>query len=58
MTLNPKDVLKQTFGYEEFRQGQNEIISSIVNKRNVLAIERIDGIPIRDIEALNTKTKL
>ena len=38
MTLNPKEVLKQTFGYEEFRQGQNEIISSIVNKKNVLAI--------------------
>ena len=38
MTLNPKEVLKQTFGYEQFRQGQNEIISSIVNKRNVLAI--------------------
>ena len=38
MNLNPKEVLKQTFGYEEFRQGQNEIISSIVNKKNVLAI--------------------
>ena len=38
MTLNPKEVLKQTFGYEEFRQGQNQIISSIVNKKNVLAI--------------------
>ena len=38
MTLNPKEVLKQTFGYEEFRQGQNEIINSIVNKKNVLAI--------------------
>ena len=38
MPFNSKEVLKQTFGYEEFRQGQNEIISSIVNKRNVLAI--------------------
>ena len=38
MTLNPKEVLKQIFGYEEFRQGQNEIINSIVNKKNVLAI--------------------
>ena len=38
MTLNPREVLKQTFGYEEIRQGQNEIISSIVDKRNVLAI--------------------
>ena len=38
MNLNPKEVLKQTFGYEEFRQGQSEIISSIVNKKNVLAI--------------------
>ena len=39
MTLNPKEVLKQTFGYEEFRQGQSEIISSIVNKKNVLYSE-------------------
>ena len=31
MALNPKEVLKQIFGYEEFRQGQNKIISSIVN---------------------------
>ena len=38
MTFNTKEVLKQTFGYEEFRQGQNEIINSIVNKKNVLAI--------------------
>ena len=38
MLLNPKEVLKQTFGYEKFRQGQNEIINSIVNKKNVLAI--------------------
>ena len=29
MTLNPKEVLKETFGYEEFRQGQNKIINSI-----------------------------
>ena len=36
--LSPQEVLKQTFGYEEFRQGQNEIINSIVNKKNVLAI--------------------
>ena len=35
---SPKEVLKQNFGYEEFRQGQNEIINSIVNKKNVLAI--------------------
>ena len=33
MTLNPREVLKQTFGYEEFRQGQNKIINSIVNKK-------------------------
>ena len=36
--LTTLEVLKQTFGYEEFRQGQNEIINSIVNKKNVLAI--------------------
>ena len=38
MTLNPTEVLKKTFGYEEFRQGQFEIITSIINKKNVLAI--------------------
>ena len=38
MTLDPKEVLKQIFGYEKFREGQNEIITSIVNKKNVLAI--------------------
>ena len=29
MYTNPKDILKQTFGYEEYRQGQNEIINSM-----------------------------
>ena len=38
MMQSPKEVLKQIFGYEEFRQGQNAIINSIVNKKNVLAI--------------------
>ena len=33
-----KDVLQKFFGYSEFRPGQLEIISSILNEENILAI--------------------
>ena len=32
MTISSKEVLKQTFGYEKFREGQIEIINSIINE--------------------------
>lgn len=38
MSLKLLEVLKQTFGYEGFRQGQSEIITSILQKKNILAI--------------------
>ena len=34
----PSDILQKYFGYTEFRPGQLEIISSIINEENVLAI--------------------
>lgn len=36
--MNPKQVLQDFFGYDKFRSGQEEIISSILNGENVLAI--------------------
>ncbi len=36
--LNEKDLLKKYFGYDDFRPAQLEIIQSILNKENVLAI--------------------
>ncbi|MEK6552683.1 MAG: DEAD/DEAH box helicase, partial [Bacteroidota bacterium] len=35
---NSKEVLQKFFGYNEFRPGQLEIISSILNEENILAI--------------------
>ena len=35
---SPHSILKQYFGYSEFREGQEEIISFILNGRDVLAI--------------------
>ncbi|MEA1972683.1 MAG: DNA helicase RecQ [Candidatus Cloacimonadota bacterium] len=32
------DILKKTFGYEEFREHQKDIIESILNKKNIVAI--------------------
>ena len=32
------EILKQYFGYDSFRKGQEDIISSILAKRDVLAI--------------------
>jgi ATP-dependent DNA helicase RecQ len=36
--MEPKELLKIFFGYTEFRSAQEEIINSILNDRNVLAI--------------------
>jgi ATP-dependent DNA helicase RecQ len=36
--MNAQETLKQFFGYRDFRPGQKEIISSIMNGKNVLAI--------------------
>jgi len=40
MMINPQTnaLLKQYFGYDDFRNGQSEIIEQILNKRDVLAI--------------------
>ena len=32
------NILKKTFGYEEFREHQKEIIKTVLNKKNVIAI--------------------
>ncbi len=34
----PIDILKEIFGYDNFRYNQEEIINEIINKKNVLAI--------------------
>ena len=36
--LDPSGILKQYFGYEDFRLGQKEVIDAIIGKRDVLAI--------------------
>lgn len=36
--MNPNQILKNYFGYNDFRPGQKEIIESILNNRNVLAV--------------------
>lgn len=36
--MNKHKVLKQYFGYDEFRQGQNEVIDKILAKQDVLGI--------------------
>lgn len=36
--MTHRDALKKYFGYDDFRPGQEEIISEILNNRNVLAI--------------------
>ena len=38
MSSTPSEILKNTFGYPSFRPGQSNIIKSILNKNNVLAI--------------------
>ncbi|MEW6507313.1 MAG: RecQ family ATP-dependent DNA helicase [Bacteroidota bacterium] len=36
--MTPKEILHSFFGFEEFRPGQEEIITSIINRKNVLAV--------------------
>jgi ATP-dependent DNA helicase RecQ len=38
MSSTPSEILKNTFGYPSFRPGQSDIIKSILNKNNILAI--------------------
>ena len=39
----PKTLLRDIFGFSEFRPGQSEIIDAVVNKKNVLAIMPTGG---------------
>ncbi|WP_318010787.1 hypothetical protein [Bacillus sp. RAR_GA_16] len=43
MLLQAKEQLKQHFGYEEFRGGQEEIISSVLSQNNTLGIMPTGG---------------
>ena len=36
--MDPKVILKQVFGFSDFRPGQEEVIKLILNKKNVLAV--------------------
>ena len=38
MSSTPSEILKNTFGYPSFRPGQSDIIKTILNKNNILAI--------------------
>ncbi len=40
---NPKKLLRDIFGFDEFRPGQSEIIDALVDKQNVLAIMPTGG---------------
>ena len=39
----PKTLLRDIFGFNEFRPGQSEIIDAVVDKQNVLAIMPTGG---------------
>ncbi|ADV50603.1 ATP-dependent DNA helicase, RecQ family [Cellulophaga algicola DSM 14237] len=38
MQISPKDILKKYWGFSEFKESQEEIISSILDKKDVLAL--------------------
>lgn len=38
MQKNPNDILKQYWGFSEFKESQEEIITAILNKKDVLAL--------------------
>ena len=39
----PKTLLRDIFGFNEFRPGQSEIIDAVVDKQNILAIMPTGG---------------
>lgn len=41
--IDIKDLLKEKFGYDEFRQGQEDIINHVLHKENVLGIMPTGG---------------
>ena len=41
--VDMKQLLKEKFGYDEFRQGQEEIINHVLNKENVLGVMPTGG---------------
>ncbi len=43
MNIKPLDILQKYYGYKAFRKGQENIINSIVNKKDVLAIMPTGG---------------
>ena len=43
MHIKPLDILKKYYGYTNFRKGQQDIITSIINKKDVLAIMPTGG---------------
>ena len=36
--MKPHDILRKTFGYESFRPGQEGIVTTLLEGRNVLAV--------------------
>ncbi|RDY23747.1 DNA helicase RecQ [Romboutsia maritimum] len=43
MNIKPLDILSKYYGYTSFRSGQEEIINSIINKKDVIAIMPTGG---------------
>ena len=43
MNIKPLDILQKYYGYTSFRKGQEDIITSIINKEDVLAIMPTGG---------------
>ncbi len=41
--MNPEEVLKDTFGYTNFRPGQKQVIDLVLKKQNVLAVMPTGG---------------
>ena len=43
MYKKPIEILEKYFGYKEFRRGQEDIINSILSKKDVIAIMPTGG---------------